>query len=278
MAFFRAIETSRPRDQRLFHDPLAAGFLRPSLKLALRLASIPGVGNGIPIFMDHHWPGARSSGVARTRLIDDLMLEAFERGLHQVVILGAGFDARPYRLVHPPAARFYEVDQPSTSRAKRRKIEKRLGALPKDVAFVEVDFNRQELGPALGQVGFRARETAIYLWEGVTNYLTGEAVDTTLRWIGSAAPGSELVFTYVDKAVIDAPESFPGTERLGRVLARTGERWTFGFQPAELGPYLAARGLVLIDDLGAADYRTRYLGHPGQGYEFYRVAVARVVA
>jgi methyltransferase (TIGR00027 family) len=117
MALFRAMETSRAHGKRLFADPLAASFLRPSLKLALHLASLPVVGKGIPKFIDHRWPGARTSGVARTRLIDDLMREAFKRGLVQIVILGAGFDARPYRLLRPATTRFFEVDQPSTIRA-----------------------------------------------------------------------------------------------------------------------------------------------------------------
>jgi len=81
----------------------------------------------------------------------------------------------------------------------------------------------------------------------------------------------------VHKDVIETPSSFGGTQRLGKLLARAGERWTFGLHPADLPGYLATRGLELIDDLGAADYRTRYLGGPGEGYEFYRVATARVV-
>jgi len=276
MAFFRAMETSSAPDKRLFEDPLAATFLRPSLKLALRLATIPVVGKGIPKFIDHRWPGARTSGVARTRLIDDLMIEAFQRGLEQVVILGAGFDARAYRLLRPAATRFFEVDQPGTSRTKRRLIEERFRILPSDVTFVENDFNQQEIGPTLEQAGFRQQQPAFFLWEGVTNYLTEYAVDSTLRWIGSTAPPSQLVFTYVHKDVIEDPASFGGTTPLGRTLARDGERWTFGLHPAEIPAYLAARGLELIDDLGATDYRTRYLGGPGVGYEFYRVAVARV--
>ena len=277
MALFRALETLRSPDKRLFADPMAAGFLPPSLKLALHLASLPAVGKSIPGFIDYYWPGARSSGVARTSLIDDLTIEALEGGLTQVVILGAGFDARPYRLPHAAATRFFEVDQPATSQAKRRIIKERLGVLPSDVAFVETDFNRQKLGPALDHAGFRAQQPAFFLWEGVTNYLTERAVDVTLRWIGSCAASSRLVFTYMDKKVIAAPASFPGGRRLLKMLARVGERWTFGLDPAELREYLADRGFELIADFGATDYRTRYLGGPGEGYEFYHVAVARVV-
>jgi methyltransferase (TIGR00027 family) len=195
MAFIRTLETLRPARKRLFSDALAAVFLRPSLKLALQVARLPVIGQGLPIYMDRRWPGARSSGVARTRLIDDLMIEAFTNGFEQVVILGAGFDARAHRLPHPAAIRFFEVDQPSTPQAKRCLLEKRFGELPSHVAFVEVDFNRQGLGPTLEHAGFRPQQAAFFLWEGVTNYLTEEAVDATLRRVGGCAAGSQLAFT-----------------------------------------------------------------------------------
>ena len=277
MALFRALEMARPAEKRLFADPLAAGFLRPSLKLVLHLAGIPLLGMAIPKFIDHRWPGARTSAIARTRLIDDLMVEALNNGLEQIVILGAGFDARAYRLPHPATARFYEVDQPATSHVKQRSLKKHLGALPSHVVFVAIDFNQQELGPTLERAGFRQQQPAFLLWEGVTNYLTEKAVDSTLRWIGSSAPLSRLVFTYVHKDVIQNPVSFRGAEQLARTLARSNESWTFGLDPAELHEYLGTRGLGLSDDLGAGEYRTRYLGGPGEGYEFYRVAVAKVV-
>jgi O-methyltransferase involved in polyketide biosynthesis len=106
--------------------------------------------------------------------------------------------------------------------------------------------------------------------------LSEAAVDAVLRWVGGCAPLSQLVFTYVDKRVIAAPGAFTGGGRLQRRLARAGERWTFGLDPTALRSYLAARGLELVTDLSAADYRARYLGERGLGYEFYHVAAARV--
>ena len=275
MALFRALETARPSNQRLFADPLAARFLRPSLRVALTLARLPVVGRAIPGLIDRRWPGARTSGVARTRMIDDLMAEAFRAGFGQIVILGAGFDSRAYRLSPPPNARFFEVDQPSTSQRKQRIIKDYQRSLPAHVTFVQIDLNHQELGPVLESEGFR-RDPTFFVWEGVTNYLSAMAVDATVRWVGSCAQSSRIVFTYVHKDVIDAPTSFAGTEGLGKTLARTGERWTFGLDPGELKDYLAAGGLELIEDLGAGDYRSRYIGTPDSGYEFYRVVTARV--
>jgi len=60
-------------------------------------------------------------------------------------------------------------------------------------------------------------------------------------------------------------------------LQRAGETWTFGFYPEHLQVYLAERGLDLTEDVGASEYRARYMGAFGRrlkGYEFYRVAFA----
>jgi methyltransferase (TIGR00027 family) len=79
----------------------------------------------------------------------------------------------------------FEVDHPATSAVKRKQIEE-LGASISQVAFVPVDFDREQLSDA----GFQGKRRTLVIWEGVTNYLTAAAVDATLRWIGSLAEGS----------------------------------------------------------------------------------------
>jgi hypothetical protein len=79
--------------------------------------------------------------------------------------------------------------------------------------------------------------------------------------------------------VLDAPEAFEGTAKLFATLSESDERWTFGIDPSHLSDFLARRGLVLDEDVGAVDYRARYFGRAAsgmRGYEFYRVAVAHV--
>jgi len=107
-----------------------------------------------------------------------------------------------------------------------------------------------------------------------------EAIDSTLRYVsGVAARGSRIVFTYVHRGLLDGSVRFEGTERLFRTLKGVGEPWTFGLAPAELPVYLGTRGFRLLLDLGASDYRRRYMqdGHGMKGYEFYRVALAEAL-
>jgi methyltransferase (TIGR00027 family) len=278
-ALFRALESSRPAHRRLFEDRLARTFLPWSLALVARLAGVPGPRELVPRYIDSRWPGVRSSVVARTRLIDDAITAALADDIEQLVILGAGFDSRAYRLPNVDRISVFEVDHPDTLARKRAVLGRMFAVMPRHVRFVPYDFNRHDLPSVMAAAGYRESARSFLLWEGVTNYLTEAAVDTTLRWCARAAPGSRLLFTYVHRDVLTRPEVFLGTQNLFASLARMGEQLTFGLDPDELPRFLAQRGLSLESDIGAAEYRQRYFHDAARtmrGHEFYRVALARV--
>jgi methyltransferase (TIGR00027 family) len=279
MALFRALESSRPAERRLFEDRFAQSFLRPGLRAVLGCARLPLVGSLVPRLIDSRWPGARSSGVARTRFIDDALRSALRENVEQVVILGAGFDCRAYRIPGIERARVFEVDHPDTLAVKRQYLLRTFPALPAGVSFVATDFNQSQLDDAMASEGYDPDQRTFFIWEGVTNYLTAPAINATFRWFAASARDSRVVFTYVHRRVLDDPQAFAGGERLLRMLRKSSEPWTFGLNPSEVPGYLASRGLDLLEDLGATDYRTRYLRAEGQamrGYEFYRIALARI--
>lgn len=279
VALFRAIESSLPSERRLFEDPHARRFLGPRLSLVAALCRVPGVPDLVSRFIDRRWAGTRSSAVARTRVIDDAIRAAVDRGIEQLVILGAGFDSRPYRLDVLKEATIFEVDHPSTFAKKQNILQRALPSLPRNVRFVATDFHEVELGLVMEASGYSKVAPTFILWEGVTPYLTEPAVDATLRWCAEAASGSELLFTYVHRAVIDAPETFAGTQTLFATLKAAGEEWKFGIDPADLAGFLSDRGLRLEQDIGSAEYRAKYwpkASHVTRGYEFYRIALARV--
>ena len=278
-ALFRALEAVQPAGRRIVDDPLAAAFLTWPLSLAARAARVPGLRELIPWFIDQRWPGPRSCVVARTRLIDDLIAAALAEPVEQVVILGAGFDSRAYRLPGLRRLRVFEVDHPDTQAAKRRLLARALAAAPQHVRFVAIDFKASDLASVMDAAGYSESAQSLILWEGTTNYLTEPAVDATLRWCARSAPGSRLLFTYVHRDIITRPELFFGSSRLHASLERSGERFTFGMEPAEVPAFLAARGLRLESDEGAAEFRARYYGDAARGlrgHEFYRVVLARV--
>ena len=278
-ALFRALERTVTERAPLFDDPLASRFLTWPLSAVGRLSVLPGGGRALRTAIDRRWPGVRTSVVAGTRLIDDALAAMPSELLGQLVILGAGFDSRPYRLDHLGKIPVFEVDHPATQLAKRRALRRALKTLPSNVTFIPSDFNLRQLGPAMEASGFRPSVPTVFLWEGVTNYLTEQAVDATICWCAQAASESSLIFTYIHSDMLTKPEKFVGAERLLATLAKVDERLTFGMEPDDMGRYLDERGLDRKWDLGAAEYRHRYFGDRAQamvGHEFYRTALARI--
>jgi methyltransferase (TIGR00027 family) len=279
MAFFRAMESVRPADRRLFADPFAAHFIRPSLQRLVRFSRSAILAGFVNWYTDRRLPGARTSGIARTRLIDDALGGALGENIPQVVILGAGFDCRAYRLSCLNKATVFEVDHPTTLATKLARLRDLLPKIPANVRFVEIDFNRQTLPEVLTQSGFDPSRPAVFVWEGVTNYLTPEAVDSVLCYVAGCSRGSRVIFTYVHAGVLDGSVHFDGARHLLREVAQLDEPWTFGLFPNEVAEFLCERGLCLDRDLSAREYRSQYFGPPAQwmkGYEFYHVAIAHV--
>jgi len=277
MALFRALESSRRASSRLFNDPFAAIFLHQWRRWLYGIARFDLGRRLVERLLDRTAPGARAAGIARTKWIDDEVTAALETTT-QLVLLGAGFDTRAYRLTSAVRAVTFELDHPETSVAKQAALKKATGSLPEHVRFVTIDFNSQSVGEVLTHAGFDKTHPACFIWEGVTNYLTAEAVDSALREIRQTAPECILLFTYIDRGVLDQPQQFFGAAKLMARLQSYGEPWRFGLHPEELAGYLAARGFRLITNLSVADVRQRAGRSTSgtRGYEFYRLASARV--
>ena len=276
MALFRALETSRPPGFRMFVDSDAAAFLHGARKLLYWIARFHGL-RLVEELLDREAPGARAAGIARTKWIDDEASAALET-TNQFVLLGAGFDMRAYRLTPATRATVFKLDHPETSSAKQAELRKAKRGLPEHIRYLGIDFNTQSIAEVLLEAGFDNSRPACFVWEGVTNYLTAEAVDNAVCEIRRAARESVLLFTYIDRAVLDNPQFFFGAARLMARLQSYGEPWTFGLYPGELQSYLAARGFELVKDSSVAEV-WQQAGRPSRGtrgYEFYRLASARV--
>jgi methyltransferase (TIGR00027 family) len=276
MAVFRASETAR-RGGRVLVDPLAASLLPGKLGLVARAYGCPPLATLLDGYIDMRWPGARTSGIARTRLIDDWIEQSLD-GIDQVVLLGAGFDTRAWRLRALAQVQVFEVDHPDTAALKRERL-RAAGIDFGTVKFVAVDFDRDSFDDLLVVAGFDRSRPAIVVWEGVSQYLDGDAVCGVMRWAGSLAAGSRFIFTYVHEGVLDGSVVFHGAERAIAAVDASGEPWRFGLLPEELPAFLRERGLSLLVDLGADEYRTRVMGpraHAMRGYSFYHSALAEV--
>jgi len=277
MALFRAVESARPEEGRLFADPLATSLLPTSLRLVADAARLPVVGRAVPTILDLGWPRTRSSGVVRTRLIDTMVHDALGDGVAQLVLLGAGYDSRAYRLPLARGVTVFEVDHPSTQRVKRARLSAS-GTSVDHVRFVGVDFEFDNIADRLAEAGFDERARSIVVWEGVISYLSEPAVDDNFKLLSEiSSPGSRLIFTYVDGRALDGSIDFEEARRWKGWVRLNGEPFVFGFHPDRLESYLAERGFRLDSDRSTAEvargYRTE-LGRVEQGSDLYRVAEA----
>jgi methyltransferase (TIGR00027 family) len=278
MALFRAVETAEHPRRRLFEDPFAAGLLTGRLKALAAFARLPVVGRLAPHFLDLGWPRTRSSAVVRTRLIDDIVRQAVHGGARQVLLLGAGFDSRPYRLEQLRDFQVFEVDHPSTQKAKRQRLDARLGRLARNIHFVPVDFEKDGLETTRLHAGFDTAVAAVAVWEGVVSCLTPAAADRNFRML---ALESQLIFTYGRRGALDGSVAFREARRWQSSLRSTGEPFIFGFDPSGLAAYLRPRGFALVRDVSTAEAAKSYsdtLRRNEPGSELYRIATARRAA
>lgn len=178
--------------------------------------------------------GLSSHLAHRTRFIDGVARDACRAGVRQLVVLGAGLDARAHRLADLASAVVFEVDRPSTQSYKRARV-KDLEVSAKEIRYVAVDFERDDLAERLASAGHDAASPTTWIWEGVTMYLTRDAVAGTLATIRArSAAGSTLALTYV------APRTVGSLAK--PVFFAIGEPLRFLARPAEMHALARAHG------------------------------------
>ncbi|MEV4123977.1 SAM-dependent methyltransferase [Nocardia sp. NPDC049707] len=179
----------------------------------------------------------------------DAAVDRYLPDVAQFVILGAGFDTRPYRLPTDARVRVFEIDSPQTQMVKRETLEK-AGIGSSGVTFVPADFEKDDWLACLTEAGFDPGGRTLFLWEGVTMYLDRAAVEDTLRKIASTAHGSIVAFDYFTTEAFQSRALF---WRYGRATTTAaGEVFKFGVDSTppsreRLAELLRSCGLSLSD-------------------------------
>jgi methyltransferase (TIGR00027 family) len=137
------------------------------------------------------------------------------------------------------------------------------GKVPENVRLVPIDFNRQELGVALHEIGYSHESKSFFVWEGVTQYITEAAVGEVFEFLKNASRGSRLVVTYIRKDFIDGQKMYD-LDVLYRQTRLKKEFWQFGMQPDEVDGFLEAYGWRELEQVGSAEYQQRYLQPAGR--------------
>jgi methyltransferase (TIGR00027 family) len=201
---------------------------------------------------------------ARSRIAEDALSRAVEGGVRQIVILGAGLDTFALRNPHgAPEIRIYEVDHPATQAWKLERLAEAQIALPPWLAFVPVDFERDDVGEKLAAAGLEQNSPAFFTWLGVVPYLTEDAIGRTLDYM-SSIPNSEVVFDYMEP-----PEAF--SEELRQIekaraeqLEKMGERSDTRLEPVGIAAILRSHGFHSIEDIDFQKIASRF-GRAVQG-------------
>lgn len=170
---------------------------------------------------------------------------------HQLVLLGAGLDARAYRMSELAASLAFEVDHPATQAFKLRQVA---GLRPsvRELRHVAVDFAHERAADALARAGHAKDQPTAWVFEGVISYLTPAEVEAAIDSIAErSAPGSRLLTTYNEPGLVR--RLFSG------ITAQTGEPHRATFAPEQMARLLQNRGFVVRSDSDGSE-RARRLG------------------
>jgi methyltransferase (TIGR00027 family) len=266
VAFARTAASSHPMTTPALHDELASRLLPIALRpltphgpLGQTLARLVTFG-----LVDHI--------ALRTAAID----AALDPGFAQVVILGAGLDARAYRLASLEGARVFEVDHPASQAAKLEGVR---GLTPRcaSLSHVAVDFVKQDLDAVLAERGHDKTLATAWLLEGVTMYLPEAITRGLLTVIGRrSATGSRLAMTYI------RPPENPFSALLRRAvdlpLERMGEPFRATYTTEEIAVRLREVGLSPRSDTCSREWSDRFGASAllARGFRPERLVIAEV--
>jgi len=271
-AVIRTIESEKPESERLCYDPFARGFLSTTNRV---IGMIPPLSKLALWYLEQKHPFLLDCIPARTRYIDEYVDTCIDDGLNQLIILVAGYDSRAYRIERLQGkVTVFEVDHPATQTLKIEKVKKMLDPLPSNVVYVPIDFNKETLPQRMSQSKYDKNKKSLFIWEGVTPYLTAESVDETLRFVArNSGPGSSIIFSYILKSVVDGTCQLEGAREIRKAFSRggiadlssdKGDRLMFGIEEGTIEAFLSERGFQQIKDISGDYYEAEYFTGPNR--------------
>ncbi|MCQ1536801.1 class I SAM-dependent methyltransferase [Methanosarcina sp. KYL-1] len=262
VAFVRALESLKPEGERICYDPYAVRFLSQQYLMFMKMAARDP--SRTP------FPGVHNSLSARVRYFDDFVNRAIDNGVCQLVILGAGYDTRAYRIEGLRGkVRVFEIDHPGTQSVKMEKIKDIFGSLPDHVEYVSVDFEAGNFGQQLIEHGYEKSQKTVFIMEGLIYYLPLKTVDGILSFIAkNSGIGSAIIFDYVHESSIDRTDGICGVQctacdqneikNATKDMAKQGEPYKFGIKEGMLESFLAQRGFSHACNVTSEDYKKAY--------------------
>lgn len=190
---------------------------------------------------------------------------AAENGKIQYVICGAGSDTFSFRNANEDIEVF-EIDHPDTQRYKLEKIKELEWNIPKNVHFVPVDFEHEQMNSKLLSAGFDPRKKTFFSILGVTYYLTLDVFSDTLAQIADlSALGSELVFDYPIRT-----GNFPErVKKLEQITESLGEVMRGGYDYSEVSRALYKLGFQIDTYMPPEKVQSEYFDGRNDGLKAF---------
>ena len=259
MAMQRYAESSKGEEERICYDPYAFHFISPEIieygikhpdEAKLKVDQ-----------MENLFPGLSSSIIARVRYFDDYLVKCIEKGLEQLVILGAGYDTRAYRIGELKGkVKIFELDHPNTQNFKVDKIKEIFGFTPDNVTYVPIDFETQELAEILFKNGYNSSIKTLFIMEGLVMYIPEESVKKTLSFIlKNSGKGSSVIFDYYPQSIVDGTSKLEVGKNIRNYLIELGEPLQFGVEDGKIVEFLSNMGFKNIHNVTGGDYK-KYFG------------------
>ena len=264
----RLIESLAKHDKRVIYDAYAKHFVLGASILKL-------IGHKFSVWLgDKIVPGMHEHLISRTRFIDDLIEKSTSIDIEQYVILGAGYDSRAHRLKLPSKLKIFEVDQHEVQERKRSRLPDNT-TNKANVIYISIDFNHQSLKEQLLNAGFDQNKSTIYTLEGVSQYITREALNSTLKVLDALNQNSysKIFISYVNKLLKDDPKAcfgvgYSNPEKAVKFItngaAKVGEPWISFYSAKEIESLLSQNNFTLIENKTLADLNSKYFTPVGR--------------
>jgi methyltransferase (TIGR00027 family) len=184
--------------------------------------------------------------ISRTAYIDHIFKKHLSENIPQIVILGAGYDTRAHRY-HGllGSTKIYEIDIQTTQKRKIDILKTKGLEISKKVTYLSVNFETDNVEEALSKASFNSGTRTLYIWEGVTYYLTRDTIKRILNLIGTHSSNASIVcFDYLaDK--IDSMNA--------------AEPYQFVVDKEELKTLLSEHNFRIIEHIDSKEMIKRYL-------------------
>jgi methyltransferase (TIGR00027 family) len=259
-ALYRAVAYKELNNESVESDHLAEYFLPSHFRFFIKFKKIRA---NIKNKSNKFTPGAYEYMLARTAFFDSIFIDALNKNITQIVLLGAGYDTRAYRFAElNKTTKIIELDIATTQKRKKKCLKKAKISIPKHVTLAPINFNEESLSNVLEKAGYEKNEKTLFVWEGVSYYLEPSSVDETIEFVKTSSHNeSVLAFDYaipISKENIDVcygAKEFAQTWR----KYRSNEPFRFTIDEGAIESFLAKRGLKIVKHFNTKEIEKTFL-------------------